>query len=64
MLIQVRKEFSGFLPWKNYDSDWQEIIDYTLEVLGVDSEMDEDYAKEWKSEDPDMAEDGLHFIGI
>lgn len=45
----------------HYDSEWQEIIDYTLEIIRVDSEMDENYAKEWKRENSEMAEDGLYF---
>ena len=46
----------------HYDTEWQITIDYELEILRVDSEMDEDYAKEWKSENPDMAEDGLYYF--
>lgn len=46
----------------HYDAEWQITTDYELEILRVDSEMDEDYAKEWKSENPDMAEDGLYYF--
>lgn len=46
----------------HYDNEWQEIIDYRLEILRVNSEVDEDYAKVWKSENSDMAEDGLYYF--
>ena len=46
----------------HYDTEWQITTDYELEILRVDSEMDEDYAKEWKSENPDMSEDGLYYF--
>ncbi|MBD5475798.1 MAG: hypothetical protein HDR17_07435 [Lachnospiraceae bacterium] len=46
----------------HYDTEGQITTDYELEILRVDSEMDEDYAKEWKSENPDMSEDGLYYF--
>lgn len=46
----------------HYDEEWQRVTDYKLEILRLDSEVDEELAQKWKHEHPDMAEDGLYYF--
>lgn len=44
-----------------YDGEWNKVEDYTLEIIQIDSAMNEEYAEIWKEEHPDLAEDGIYY---
>lgn len=47
-----------------YDRDWNRIRDYELIIYRVNEDMGSEFpewAEEWKSKHPDMAEDGVYF---
>ncbi len=46
-----------------YDKEWNKITDYSLAIIQIDSiAADEEYAKEWKKEHPEFAEDGIYYM--
>lgn len=45
----------------HYDRDWNKIGDYLLVIYWIDSTVDPDYAKIWREEHPDLAEDGIYY---
>lgn len=68
-LMYTGGHYGGVVSTESYvhyyfNEDWDEIRDYMLVVYRIDSEMDEEYAKKWKEEHPDMAEDGIYYRKI
>lgn len=65
-LMYTGSYYGGVVSTESYahyyfNEDWDKIRDYMLVVYCIDAEMDEEYAKKWKEEHPDMAEDGIYY---